>query len=266
MRFELKGVTFNYLDEGKGPVLVMLHGAGFNLHFWEYQVTSFRREYRVIRPDFRGHGETGTGNEPPGAPLFARDIIGLLDHLRIDKAALLGHSLGGMVALFAGADYPDRVNALVIADSAGIFPPINPAPPQIKEQALALINQGKVREALEISFGPGYRAQNPPLYDWLMEIRLKNRPEDIARPWKPFPLGISPAPLPTPDFGRIRCPTLFITGEKDQNLPVEYVGRAHRAVTGSKLLVLPTGHFAPAESPGPFNQAVADFLSQTGGN
>jgi pimeloyl-ACP methyl ester carboxylesterase len=251
----------NYTDEGSGPPLLMLHGAGLNLHFWDRQAEYFMKHYRVVRPDFRGHGGTEAAEAPRSAPFLTGDVISLLDHLGIRQAVLMGHSLGGLVSLYAAADFPLRVNAIIVADSAGIFPPGIPRILQLREEALVLMGQGRVRDALALmnagSFSPGFRDRNPQVFDWLLDVRMQNRPEDIARQWQ----GTGQAGLPpAADFGRVRCPALFIAGEMDQNLPVEYIVKAHQAVAGSTLVTLPAGHSLPVELPGPFNDAVAGFL------
>jgi 3-oxoadipate enol-lactonase len=266
MKVTLNGVILNYEDEGGGAPLVMLHGAGLNLHFWKFQADYFKAFYRVIRLDFRGHGKTVAGDQPLSAAANTADVIGLLDHLGLKEVVLMGHSMGGLVALYAAADFPQRVKAIIVANSAGIFPPANPRSARLREEAAALMGQGRVRESLEVmnnsSFSPGFRDKNPQVVDWLLEVRLRNRPEDVLRQWKISPqTGLPPAA----DLGRVHCPVLFVAGEYDLGLPLEYMEKAHQGLAGSRLVTLPTAHSTPVESPGLFNQAVQGFLREVRG-
>lgn len=114
----VNGVKINYRQVGAGPDLVLVHGLAANQAFWNLQmVAELAREYRVTTFDLRGHGYSGTlpdGYQPAN---IATDLYGLLDHLDIQKAHLVGHSFGGLVIIHAALVAPNRYLSLTIADT-----------------------------------------------------------------------------------------------------------------------------------------------------
>ena len=108
-----------YEVAGEGPALVLVHGAFVDHRMWDEQFGRFAEDYRVIRYDLRGHGKTGaTSRSKYSIGLFADDLKDLLDHLEIERATVCGLSLGGMIAQAFAVKYPDRLDALVLADTA----------------------------------------------------------------------------------------------------------------------------------------------------
>lgn len=114
----INGMRVNYRQVGEGPDLVLIHGLAANHAFWHLNVLlPLARGYRVTVYDLRGHGYSGMPRSGYTSAHLAEDLLGLLDHLGIRKAGLVGHSLGGVVALHFAALHPERVARLVIADS-----------------------------------------------------------------------------------------------------------------------------------------------------
>jgi 3-oxoadipate enol-lactonase len=213
----------------------------------------------VITCDLRGHGESGSDNQPLSLDLHVADIAGLLDKTKAGRAVIVGHSLGGSVAIQTATTHPDKVRAIILANSAGVFPPFSAEMARKRETALELFDRGDIRPALDTitsqSFSPGFREEHPDIYDWLLSVRLKNRPEDIERQWR------SPAQkLPIFNLDRVNCPALFIAGRNDLVLPLQTVEETCRKIPGAKLAVLPAGHAMPVEMPDVFNAAVNEFL------
>lgn len=111
------GIRQHYLDAGSGPVVVLLHGFPETSFAWRHQITVLARTYRVIAPDLRGYGETDKPASGYDKRNMARDIVGLLDRLGIDKVALVGHDRGARVATRLVKDHPERVDRLVVMDN-----------------------------------------------------------------------------------------------------------------------------------------------------
>jgi len=107
-----------YVESGQGEPLVLIHGLGGDHKEWIMQVPVFSRKFRVIALDLRGHGESQKVGEEYSLPMFAKDVVGLLDKLKIDKAYFCGVSMGGAVALQIALNYPERVKKLVLVDTA----------------------------------------------------------------------------------------------------------------------------------------------------
>jgi 3-oxoadipate enol-lactonase len=109
------GITINYKVDGEGEPLLMVSGLGADLKSWMIQLLSFKRHYRVIRFDNRGVGKSDKPFGPYSIRMMADDAIGLMDHLGIRKAHVLGMSMGGMIAQEIAINYPERVLRLILA-------------------------------------------------------------------------------------------------------------------------------------------------------
>ena len=116
---ETNGITMYYEVHGRGPAVVLAHpGGGSHLSWWQ-QVPVFAESFTCITFDHRGHGLTRDVSDDPGAHAYPQDLLGLLDHLEIEKAALVGQSMGGWTSIGLAALQPQRVSALVMGDSTG---------------------------------------------------------------------------------------------------------------------------------------------------
>ena len=115
----VNGIDLYYECHGQGPALVLAHGSGGNHASWWQQVPYFSQSYQVITFDHRGFGLSADVPDGPGRDAFVDDLTGLLDHLEIQQAALVAQSMGGSTCLGFTARHPDRVRALVMADTPG---------------------------------------------------------------------------------------------------------------------------------------------------
>ena len=113
----VNGIALSYTIEGQGPPLVLIHGLACGRRMWLHQVRALRDGFTVITYDQRGHGHSTAPNSPQdySRPHLTRDLLGLLDHLGIDRCHLVGFSLGGGPAIGAAIANPDRVSGLVLA-------------------------------------------------------------------------------------------------------------------------------------------------------
>ena len=114
---EINGARLRYLDKGNGPTLLLIHGLGASHTDWQKQIDFFARVFRVIAPDLRGHGES-QAEGPFNVERFALDCSYLLDELKIGSIFMVGHSMGGAVAMQLALFKPDRVTKMVLADPA----------------------------------------------------------------------------------------------------------------------------------------------------
>jgi 4,5:9,10-diseco-3-hydroxy-5,9,17-trioxoandrosta-1(10),2-diene-4-oate hydrolase len=118
----LEGVRLAYDDEGQGPAVVCLHAIGHGAGDFARFRRAFAADYRVLAPDWPGQGNSGDDPVPPSVGRYA-ELLGLfLDRLGLEKAALVGNSIGGAAALRYAADHPDRVTALVLENPGGLDP------------------------------------------------------------------------------------------------------------------------------------------------
>lgn len=260
MRIKANGISMNYEVKGKGQNLVLIHGAGDNLNMWCHQVPVFSKSYRVITYDVRGSGETESPKGEYSISLFSEDVYQLLKAIRVEDAYLLGYSMGGRIALELALNHPELAKALVLANSsAGLTPPAKST--ERRRAMLELLDKGDMKAFAEMmttdAFSPGFKSKNPVEFENYMKVKLQNRPEGLARIMRL--LGVPASP---PDLGKVKCSVLLIVGQNDSIMGVEQGKQTHKAIVGSKLVILPTGHAAAIELPEKFNSAVLEFLSK----
>lgn len=116
-------IQMHYQEAGEGPPLVLLHGLGGSSEDWEHQIPHFAARHRVLAPDLRGFGHTGRGGRRLGIERLAADVHAFMDAVGVHRCQLVGHSMGGAVALQFTLTLPARVERLVIANSVPSFRP-----------------------------------------------------------------------------------------------------------------------------------------------
>ena len=120
---DVGGLRMRYLDwGGDGPPVLALHGLASSAHWYDIVAPLLRDRYRIICPDQRGHGQTTQAREGYDWQSVASDAVGLMDHLGVSEAAILGHSWGGNVAINVASRFPERVRALCLIEG-GFFGP-----------------------------------------------------------------------------------------------------------------------------------------------
>ena len=259
MKVRANGIEMNYELTGEGDCLVLIHGAVDNLRMWYGQVPVFSRGYRVLTYDVRGHGETECPDGPLSLDVLAVDLQELLRVLGIQRAFVLGYSMGGRIGLQLALNKPSMVRALVMANSGiGLGTP-SPEAVERRQRLVTTLERGDLdtvsEEMTALSFSPGLKGRNPELFERYRRIKLANAPRSVARVWG------SMARAARADVDRLSCPVLIIAGEQDAFAPLEVARLTHEAILGSRLEVLPTGHAAALEAPEEFNRIVLDFLT-----
>lgn len=262
MKIKANDITMNCEISGSGDNLVLIHGGGDSLNVWYNQVPVFSKSCRVITYDIRGFGETESPEGEYSIPVFARDTYELMKAAGVEGACFLGHSLGGAVALQMALDYPEIVKALIFAAGfPGMTPPSDQPPSESLRLTVELMEKGDTERLAEVMvadlFSAEFRENNPGECEKYMKIKMRGKSDGMLRMMQP-PSG-APAAF---DLSRIKCPVLIIAGEKDSITPIDQVRKAHKAITGSRLTVLPAGHAVAIEAPEEFNSAVLDFLSK----
>ncbi|HJQ55771.1 MAG TPA: alpha/beta hydrolase [Vineibacter sp.] len=228
------------------PAVVFLHGAGFDRTVWRLQTRWFAHHGRsVLAVDFPGHGRSG-GTPLPSVAAMADWTIRLLDAAGLRQAALVGHSMGGLVALDAAGRYPERVRALGLCGIAGAMP----VHPEMLESAKA--GTAKVRELMTF-WGLGRAHQvggmvSPGVWLTRESLAVLDRAapgvihNDLAacNVYKDAPARAA----------QVACPTAFVCGDADQMTPAAKCQPLVAAIGGSALAVLKAcGHFMMVERP-----------------
>jgi 3-oxoadipate enol-lactonase len=259
MQIEANGITMNYELSGKegAPVVMLSNSLGASLDMWDSQVEVLEAQYQVLRYDTRGHG----GSEvPPGAytlEMLVEDALGLLDALGIKKVRFVGLSMGGMIGQGLALSHADRLENLVLCDTAALLP----------EEA-----QPIWQERIDVAREKGMEALvDGTLERWFTQDFIKENPPEMEQVRQQF--------LSTPVGGYIGCseairglnylerlseikmPTLIMVGEADPATPVAAAEAMHQRIGGSTLVVLPSAaHLSNVEQAEAFNSALMPFL------
>ncbi|WP_332672477.1 alpha/beta fold hydrolase [Aromatoleum sp.] len=245
------------------PVVVLIHGAGHDHSVWNFQARQLAHHgFSVVAPDLPGHGRSG-GPSLASVESLAEWVAALLDALGVDRAALVGHSMGSLVALHAATQMPARVSRLILIGSAVPMPVADPLLQAARETpgtAHAMINQWSYTPASQLgaSASPGVRLTT-------MNLRLMERqPEgvlanDLAA-CNGYQRGLDAA-------AEVLCPTLLLCGERDQMTPHRAVKPLQEALTkvpgGARVAVIPgAGHAMMAEAPAAVGAAIRRMLDE----
>ncbi len=238
------------------PALVFAHGAGGNTLSWWQQIPHFSKRYRVLAFDHRlfGRSRCTTGNFLPQH--FPADLAAILDVEKIDKAALVGQSMGGWSVLPATLRQAERVSCLVLAGTpAGVF---TDAVAANAMRIFALSEQSGIRsnEALAADF-PAREPEAAHLYDCINALNENFDPQLLAR------LGDPELRLSASDFSAYRTPTLMLVGDRDALFPPEVLREVASIIPGTRFREIPgAGHSTYFETPQAFNTAVDEFLAE----
>ena len=255
-----RGTAYEITGSGDAAV-VLVHGLGLNRQSWQWQVPALAERYRVITYDLHGHGESSLPPEWPSLTMFSDQLRELMEHLRLEKAAVLGFSLGGMIARRFAMDHPSRLWALGVLHSAHARDKAAQDAILLRvEQARAEGPAATVEAALQRWFTDDFRAANPALMNRVRSWILVNK-KDVYWPiYQVLADGVAELIAPSPP---IAAPTLVMTGDEDYgNSPA--MSRAIAAeIPESELVILPgLRHMALAEAPALFNATLLGFLGR----
>jgi pimeloyl-ACP methyl ester carboxylesterase len=245
-----------YEVHGAGPPVVLLHPFPFARDIWSGLIDVLAVGHRVIALDARGFGETPLGPQGYAIADLADDVIGLLDHLGLPRAAVLGMSMGGYTALACAIRHPTRVSALILCDTrAGADPAAMRA---ARDGAIARIRASGSGPYLDGSMARLLSPSAPPSLLTFLRSWAEERPESLIAGIE----ALRDRPDRSAELGAIRCPTLAIRGADDQVTPAEDMREMAAAIAGGTYVELPgAGHLSHLEAPGPFESALVPFLA-----
>jgi len=268
---QTNGHTIFYTVKGEGRPLLLIHGYGAGMWVWEKQIEVLSQLYRVYAVDVIGHGFSDRPKIPYIPEVYTCFLRDFMDGVGIEKATLIGNSMGGGIAWATAILFPERVDGLILIDCV---------PPDV----LAQVKNKSLRTLIairDIPFLPylviSTRSKSSMrwvLKDCVSDVKLIT-PEVVKRQyelsrikgttWVLYStLKHAEEALKLRDqFSLIRQPALFIWGEKDIIFPPDVGETLHRAITGSKFqLIEKSGHIPMWESPDIVNQAILDFLQE----
>lgn len=240
---------------GEGPPVVFAHGLGGNHASWFQQVPIFARSHRVVTFDHRGFGNSRDAEGGADRSRFVEDLKGLLDHLGIEKAALVAQSMGGGTCAGFTIRYAERVSALVLADTLVGFK----LPESLQPRMDAVRRATADLPQLDRVLSPEFRAEQPVLAHLYAEINNFNvgARENVR--------GTLSEIITVERLASTRILILFLVGSDDILFPPDLIMGVHRLIPGSQYLEVPgAGHSVYFENPQRFNEGVLAFLRACG--
>ncbi|GKQ49165.1 alpha/beta fold hydrolase [Bradyrhizobium sp. Ce-3] len=237
------------------PVLALSNSIATNLHMWDCSMPALTLWFRVLRYDTRGHGGS---DAPAGAyamDRLGRDVVELLDHLAIDRAHFLGLSLGGFIGQWLGIFAPERIDRLILSNTASYLASELPFDDQIRA-ALAAPDMNAIADGFMRNWFPAAMLAAPnELIDEFRNMVLTTPPRGLAGCF---------AALRDVDLRRaislIAAPTLVIGGESDTVTRASHSQAIAATVANAKLVVLRGVHILNVEQADRFNSEVLSFL------
>ena len=270
---DLHGERVAYLDEGDGAVILLLHGMAGSSQTWRPVIRPLSRKYRVVAPDLPGHGNSTKPRSDYSLGAFAALLRDLCDELGITRATVVGHSLGGGIAMQFSYQHPDYCQRLILIDSGGLGPDVGLTLRMLSlpgaELIMPIIAPQKVLDA-------GER-----VWSWFHKSGMSApRGEEIWRSYS----SLADAPTRQAFLRTLRSvvdyrgqsvsalskldttdlPIMAIWGDQDAIIPVEHAYAVQQARPDIRLEVLTgVGHFPQAERPAEVAEFIDDFISHT---
>lgn len=236
------------------PVLVLGNSLGTTTALWDDVVALLKDSFRVVRYDHRGHGRSPVPPGPYEIADLGRDVVALLDELEIERAAYCGVSIGGMVALWLGANAPERLTTVIPCCTAAYLGNAS----AWSERATTVLAAGSTEPIADAVVGrwvtPAFAAANPDVVAGLRAMLLSSPPAGYAAC-----CGALERLDLRADVKRIAVPALVVAAAGDESIPPEHSERIAAAIPGARLATLdPAAHLPMAERP----DAVADLLRE----
>jgi len=252
------GITLNYSPAGQkdGMPLVFINSLGTDLRIWDEMVQHFVGRYRLVRYDKRGHGLSDCPPAPYSIRDHATDLVGLLDHLEIQKAILVGISVGGMIAQDFAAAWPQRVRKLVLCDTAAVIGTAETWNERIN--TLRKYGMEHLREAILARwFAPSFARQSPAAYQGYGNMLTRTPVEGYTGTCE----AIRDADL-TAATRTIQAPTLLLCGKEDLATPPDLVCTLLNLLPHVSYREIPgAAHLPCIEQPAAMAAQIEQFLS-----
>jgi len=261
----VNGINLYYKVEGQGDPLVMIQGFGGGHDAWFFQTRAFRKYYRVITFDNRGIGKTDRSPEPYTIRTMADDTVGLMDHLGVENAHVLGMSLGGMVAQEVAINYAERVGKLVLVCTSTGEGEISDVHPEML-RAMGVKEGSEAPDLRSVDFNKSMStivslAFNRRLYRMILvplsRIQMKRIGVEAHIQQMEAVVGHSTVDR----LHLIKAPTLVITGTEDRIISPRSSDEIAGRIPDARLVKIEGGsHAFSMEMRGRFNKEVLDYL------
>jgi 3-oxoadipate enol-lactonase len=258
---ESNGTRLNYRFDGPAdaPVLVLSNSLGTNLSMWDPQIPALTAQFRVLRYDTRGHGQSSVTAGPYTITQLGRDVVGLLDGLGIERAHFCGLSMGGAIGMWLGICAPERINRLVLCNTAakiGAAEMWNTRIDTVRTNGLSAVAETQAQRW----FTPAFIAEAPDVIASTRQMIAGTSPEGYAAN-----CGAIRDMDQRETISRIRARTLVISGLHDPVISAADRRYLVDTIPGAKLVELDASHLSNVEAPVEFTKALLNFLTEPEG-
>ena len=270
----LHGHDLRYFRAGEGPVLLLVHGMAGSAATWRHVMPRLARDYTVLAPDLLGHGESSKPRTDYSLGAHAATMRDFLVAVGIERATVIGQSLGGGIAMQMAYQHPDRVERLVLVGSGGLGREVSPLLRLLTvpgaEYLMPLLFNGLARDVgNRISLFLRRNGLRAPQAEesWRAYVSLtesESREAFVKTLRSVIDLGGQSVSAQDRLYLASAMPTLIVWGDRDPIIPVEHAHAAHALMPGSRLEIFEeAGHFPHSEEPDRFIRVLRDFLADT---
>jgi 2-hydroxy-6-oxonona-2,4-dienedioate hydrolase len=268
--YDAAGVRTRSIECGSGETIIMLHGIGGHAEAFARNIVPLGQQFNARAIDYYGHGLTDYGGKPFVKDTYVRHLIDFMDAAGIEKAHLIGESLGGWIAAWTAIDYPERVGKVIYTVGAHLKVPIDEATAaktqigmgeliRLSKQFMAEPNRKNVHERLKWLFHKPDRD----ISEELIDLRWALYEQALSKPNPASSLGNAESELTPEVLARIPRPMLFLWSDHN---PSQQVATAKVAMSYVKdadwALIEDAGHWPQWEHPDEFNRIVTAYLTK----
>ncbi|BDG02790.1 alpha/beta fold hydrolase [Anaeromyxobacter oryzae] len=255
----LNGTEIHFRDAGSAKdAVLLLHAFPLNSGMWSRQIAALEKRHRVVAIDYRGLGKSGVAPEATTMDVIAEDVRAVLAHLRIERVAVAGLSMGGYVSFELYRRAPALFRGLVLCDTKAAADTEEGKAMREQfarttlEKGLGWVSDEMIPKLLKPSPDPAVAKE-------VRHLIAAGTPAGVAAAQR----GMARRPDSTPTLAKIACPTLVIVGEQDGLTPPAESEKMAKAIPGAKLARIPkAGHLANLENPDAFEAAMVPFLDK----
>jgi len=248
-----------YEVAGDGPPVVLLHPFPLHHEFWLPVAKTLAPRYRLIMPDLRGHGESAVGNGPATMQKHASDLARVMTDAGVERAPLVGVSIGGYTIFEFWRRFRDRVSALVLCNTKAAADTPEARNGRL-ETANDVLQRGTERffeGMLQKCLAEATRRSRPDLAEGALRMMRKMSAEDVAGVQR----GMAERPDSTSTLKTINVPTLIVTGDEDKMTGVPEAELLKQNISGSEMkVVAKAGHYSPWEQPEEVGRLLREFF------
>lgn len=238
-----------------GPPLILSNSLASSFGVWDEFVARMSPHARLVRYDLRGHGAADAPDGDLSLDDLGRDALAVMDALGLERAVFCGLSLGGLIGMWLALHAPERISALVLANTAANFPPAE----MWAERARNVRANGMsaiLEPTLARWFTPSYANAHPQRIAEIAGMIAATSPAGYAACCEVLARSDC-----LPALDRIACPTLVMTGRSDASTPAARAEEIAARIPGAEMALLDAAHISPVEAADAFAQRVRDFIA-----